>query len=47
VFGSPFKEDDKRYHTDVFYTKHAILGLDLSLLWKTAIRLLVETKTRQ
>jgi len=47
VFGSPLKEDDKRYHTDVFYTKHASLGLDLYLLWKTATRLLVETKTRQ
>jgi len=47
VFGSQFKEDDKRYHTDVFYTKHASLGLDLYLLWKTAIKLLVETKVRQ
>ena len=42
VFGSLLKEDDKRYHTDVFYTKHASLGLDLYLLWKTAMILIVE-----
>lgn len=40
VLGSKLKEDEKRYHMDVFYTKNASLGLDLYLLWKTAARLL-------
>lgn len=40
VFGSNLKEDEKRFHLDVFYTKNASLGLNLYLLWKTASRLL-------
>lgn len=43
VFGSLFKEEEKRYHTDVFYTRQASLGLDLYLLWKTVIRLIIKT----
>lgn len=35
IFGSSLKENNKRYHPDVFYTRHASLGLDLYLLWKT------------
>lgn len=40
VFGSKLKEEEKRFHPDVFYAKNASLGLDLYLLWKTAVRLL-------
>lgn len=40
VFGRGLKEDEKRFHSDVFYTKNASLGLDLYLLWKTALRLI-------
>lgn len=40
VFGSGFKEDQDRFHYDVYYSQHASLGLDLYLLWKTLVRLL-------
>lgn len=40
ALGSKLKEEEKRYHLDVFYTRNASLGLDLYLLWKTAIRLI-------
>lgn len=40
TMGSDLKEDEKRFHLDVFYTKYASLGLDLYLLWKTALTML-------
>lgn len=40
AFGSKLKEEEKRFHLDVFYTKHASFGLDLYLLWRTAARLM-------
>jgi len=39
VLGSKLKEDEKRYHMDVFYARNASLGLDLYLMWKTLTRL--------
>lgn len=29
------KEDSRRYHRDMFYARHASLGFDLYLLWRT------------
>ena len=29
------KEDERRYHRDLFYARNASLGLDLYLLWRT------------
>lgn len=40
VIGSELKEDEKRFHLDVFYAKNASFGLDLYLLWKTATKLI-------
>jgi lipopolysaccharide/colanic/teichoic acid biosynthesis glycosyltransferase len=40
TLGSYLKEDEKRFHLDVFYTRHANLGLDLYLLWRTAVKLI-------
>lgn len=30
------KEDARRYHRDMFYARHASLGFDLYLLWRTS-----------
>ncbi len=35
VFGPEKRHDESRYHMDMFYTKHASLGFDLYLLWRT------------
>ena len=35
VFRGPGKEDRRRFHRDMFYARHAGLGLDLYLLWRT------------
>lgn len=40
VFGSSVKEDEDKFHLDMFYTKNASLGLDLYLIWKTAVKML-------
>ncbi len=40
ALGSYPKEDEKRFHLDVFYTRHASLGLDIYLLWRTAVKLM-------
>lgn len=37
--GNNLKRDDLRYHHDRFYIKHASLGFDLYILWKTVKRL--------
>jgi lipopolysaccharide/colanic/teichoic acid biosynthesis glycosyltransferase len=36
VFRTTRKDDPKRFHRDLFYARHATLGLDLYLLWRTA-----------
>jgi lipopolysaccharide/colanic/teichoic acid biosynthesis glycosyltransferase len=38
IFGSKLKEDEKRFHPDVFFVKNDSLGLDLYLIWKTIVR---------
>lgn len=35
VFRGTCKEDNRRFHRDMFYARHATLGLDLYLLWRT------------
>lgn len=35
VFGPEKRHDKSRYHMDLFYTKHASLGFDIYLLYKT------------
>lgn len=37
--GNDLKKDNLRYHHDRFYIKHASLGFDLYILWKTMKRL--------
>src|SRR3989344_4012775 len=39
LFGSGLKENEKRYHLDAFYAKHASLGLDCYLIYKTLIKI--------
>jgi len=39
IFGSGLKENEKRYHLDAFYAKHASLGLDCYLIYKTLIKI--------
>jgi lipopolysaccharide/colanic/teichoic acid biosynthesis glycosyltransferase len=35
VFRTRGKEDERRFHRDMFYARHASLGFDLYLLWRT------------
>ena len=35
VFRGTGKEDGRRFHRDMFYARHATLGFDLYLLWRT------------
>jgi lipopolysaccharide/colanic/teichoic acid biosynthesis glycosyltransferase len=35
VFRGEGKEDNRRFHRDMFYARHATLGFDLYLLWRT------------
>lgn len=35
VFRVCGKEDERRFHRDMFYARHASLGFDLYLLWRT------------
>jgi lipopolysaccharide/colanic/teichoic acid biosynthesis glycosyltransferase len=35
VFRRTGKEDSRRFHRDMFYARHATLGFDLYLLWRT------------
>lgn len=35
VFRRGGKEDERRFHHDMFYARHASLGFDLYLLWRT------------
>jgi lipopolysaccharide/colanic/teichoic acid biosynthesis glycosyltransferase len=35
VFRRTGKEDRRRFHRDMFYARHASLGFDLYLLWRT------------
>lgn len=42
IFGSRKKEDLKRYHMDCFYARHASLGFDLYLLWRTFLRITMD-----
>jgi lipopolysaccharide/colanic/teichoic acid biosynthesis glycosyltransferase len=35
VFRARGKEDGRRFHRDMFYARHATLGFDLYLLWRT------------
>jgi putative colanic acid biosysnthesis UDP-glucose lipid carrier transferase len=39
VFRGAGKEDQQRYHRDVFYAHRATLGFDLYLLWKTGYQM--------
>jgi lipopolysaccharide/colanic/teichoic acid biosynthesis glycosyltransferase len=39
VFRRGGKEDVQRFHRDLFYARRASLGLDLYLIWRTAISL--------
>ena len=37
VYRKGGKEDAKRFHRDMFYTRRASLGLDLYLIWRTVV----------
>lgn len=39
TLGSPLKKDEKRFHLDMFYPKHARLNLDFYIMWRTFTRL--------
>ncbi|KKQ97291.1 MAG: hypothetical protein UT24_C0002G0040 [Candidatus Woesebacteria bacterium GW2011_GWB1_39_12] len=39
TIGSPLKWVQDNYHLDMFYYENASLGLDMYLIWRTAIRL--------
>lgn len=45
VYRGMAKEDEKRFHRDVFYARHASLGLDLYILWLTVYRLISALQT--
>lgn len=40
IFGNPNRQDEKRYHLDVFYAKNASLGLDFYLIFRTGLKIL-------
>lgn len=40
IFGKGLKEDEKRFHWDMFYAQNANLGLDLYLIYRTLRRVL-------
>jgi lipopolysaccharide/colanic/teichoic acid biosynthesis glycosyltransferase len=40
VYRRAGKEDELRFHRDVFYADHASLGFDLYLIWRTICRVL-------
>lgn len=41
VFRVGGKQDERRFHRDVFYAEHASLGLDLYIIWRTFISLFI------